>query len=481
MLRSLYVLGIYLSFIAMGAIVPFVFSLGYLWTDLFRPQLVAYIILPAVPVSFIMGALAVGGYVLLDRRAPPPITLVFVLTILLGMWITLTTIFLAVAPESAWLKWDWAVKTVLFSAFIPFVIRSRIQIEAFTQVYLFGVFIHILPTGLKTVISGGGYGRELGLVGGNTGFGEGSTLATVAVMMIPVIFWLIKHNLLMPRLKIVRLGYLGMAVVALACTVGTYARTGLVGLVVVGGVMWLRSKRKIGFGIIIAAGALLVGVLASDKWDERISTIDDYQTESSSLGRILVWQWTMRFVQSNPFGGGFDSYRINEITFPSPDGSSEGSVVKGKAFHNSYFEMLGEHGWPGLILFSGLILSAMLALQRTASWAKRTPGMEWCRELALCQQTALVTLVVCGMFIGIAFQPMYWYIFAMSTILTNYRRRAQLEVQVRPSPVTPTRGELPTPVPTSSSSGWRDRYQPAPPAGVMSRGWVGKSAARSTN
>jgi probable O-glycosylation ligase (exosortase A-associated) len=302
MLRSLYLVIIYLSFIVLGAAAPFIFSLGYVWTDLFRPQLVAYIILPSIPVSLIMGALAFGAYILMDRRAPPPITVVFVLTVLLGIWITLTTIFVAVVPEPAWTKWDWAVKTVLFSAFIPFVIRSRVQIEAFMQVYLFAVFIHILPTGLKTIISGGGYGRELGLVGGNTGFGEGSTLATAAVMMIPVIFWLMKHNMLMPRLKIVRLGYFGMAVAALACTVGTYARTGLVGLIVVGSVMWLRSRRKIGFGVIIAAAMVFVGFLASDQWNARISTIDDYQTESSSLGRILVWKWTLQFVASKSTG-----------------------------------------------------------------------------------------------------------------------------------------------------------------------------------
>ena len=258
MLRSLYILLVYLSFLGMGTLAPFVFSLGYVWVDLFRPQQVAYIILPSIPVTMIMGALAFGAYFLMDRRAPPRLNLTLILTLLWGGWITITTIFLAVAPEAAWMKWDWAVKTVLFSAFIPFVIRSRVQIEAFLQVYLFALCIHILPTGLKTMISGGGYGRELGVVGGNTGFGEGSTLATTSIMMIPIIVWLMRHNVLMPRLKLVRLMYIGLAVVALACTVGTYARTGLVGMMVVGAVMWFRSERKVLFSFVIMAGLALV-------------------------------------------------------------------------------------------------------------------------------------------------------------------------------------------------------------------------------
>lgn len=471
MVRSLYILAVYLSFIGMGTLAPFVFSLGYVWVDLFRPQQVAYIILPSIPVSMIMGALAFGAYFLMDRRAPPRLNLTLVLTLLWGGWITITTIFLAVAPEAAWMKWDWAAKTVLFSAFIPFVIRSRVQIEAFIQVYLFALAIHILPTGLKTMISGGGYGRELGVVGGNTGFGEGSTLATASIMMIPIIVWLMKHNVLMPRLQLVRLMYIGLAVVAVACTVGTYARTGLVGMLVVGGVMWFRSQRKVLFALVILAGAGLVGAIASDRWDERVSTINDTR-ESSSLGRILVWQWTLRYVASNPLGGGFDSYRISEITMPAADGEGEGTVVVGKAFHNSYIEALGEHGYPGLALFIGLILCAVFGLQRTAGWAKRTEGMAWLRELAIALQTALVTLIACGMFIGIAFQPMYYYIFALSVCLTNYRRRVEAEARDAPPAAT----SAPAASAPSPSAGWRDRYRPALEA---ARGWPGGKVARA--
>lgn len=468
MVRSLYILLVFLSFIGMGTAAPFVFSLGYVWVDLFRPQQVAYLILPSIQVSLIMGALAFGGYLLMDRRAPPRLNLVLILTLLWAAWITITTIFLAVAPEAAWQKWDWAVKTIVFSALIPFVFRSRVQIEAFIQVYLFAVAIHILPTGLKTMISGGGYGRELGVVGGNTGFGEGSTLATVAMMMLPIILWLMKYNLLFPRTKLVRLLYIFVAVVSLACAVGTYTRTGLVGMVVVGGIMWFRSQSKVLFAFVILAGIGLVGFVSSDAWSERVSTIND-PTENSSLGRILVWQWTMGFVASNPLGGGFESYRINQITFPAADGG-EAVVVQGKAFHNIFFEALGEHGYPGLAIFLGLILCTVLSLQQTARWAKRTEGMTWLRDLALALQTALVTLLACGMFIGIAFQPMLYYLFALSVCLANYRQRARVATLAAPTEAAP-RDVAP------SGHGWRNRYRPDTLGGGPS--WSTKAVARA--
>ena len=74
MLRSLFLLAIYLAFLAMGFGVPFVLSLGYVWVDTLRPQEIAYIILNQFPVALVMGGAALGSYFLTDRRSPPPLS-----------------------------------------------------------------------------------------------------------------------------------------------------------------------------------------------------------------------------------------------------------------------------------------------------------------------------------------------------------------------------------------------------------------------
>ncbi|WP_043836870.1 putative O-glycosylation ligase, exosortase A system-associated [Muricoccus aerilatus] len=423
MLRSVYLTLIYIAFVTLGVAAPFVFSLGYVWVDTFTPQNVAYSILPSIPVSLIMALLAIGGYVMMDRRDPPGISLILVLTVLFAGWVTFTTAVLAVSPWSAWTKWNWAVKTILFSAFIPYVFRSRVQIEAFLQIYLFSLAIHVLPTGLKTIINGGGYGMALGVVSGNSGFAEGSTLAAVALMLLPIVLYLRNHTIIVPKHPITNLMYIGLAVATITCAVGTYARTGLIGMLVVGTGLWLRTRHKVTYGLMGAvAGAALV-FFTSSAWNERISTINTYQTEGSALGRILVWKWTLDFVAHNPLGGGFNSFEVNEIRFPAADGGLEDDVFRGKAFHSIYFEVLGEHGWPGLALFGALIVTAFLSLQRTSRWAKKTPGMEWLRELAYALQVSLITLLACGSFIGVAFQPMLYYMFALSACLAHHVQR----------------------------------------------------------
>jgi len=49
--------------------------------------------------------------------------------------------------------------------------------------------------------------------------------------------------------------------------------------------------------------------------------------------------------------------------------------------------------------------------------------MAWCRDLAIALQIALVTMLACGAFIGVAFQPMFYYLFALSACLRQYRRK----------------------------------------------------------
>ena len=78
-------------------------------------------------------------------------------------------------------------------------------------------------------------------------------------------------------------------------------------------------------------------------------------TPGSRSGR-----WTWDYVQDHPFGGGFEAYRQNRIQVQTVNAQTAGEVQivaaqteadEGRAYHSAYFEMLGEQGFPGLILF----------------------------------------------------------------------------------------------------------------------------------
>jgi len=448
--RSLYLIIVFLVFLGAGAVAPFVFTLGYVWVDTFRPQAVALMFLNQLPVAMIMGVAAFGSYLAMDRRMPPRLNLATTLTVAMGIWITMTVMW-AEVPDAAWEKWNWAFKTVMFSAFVPLVIRSRVQIEAFAQTYVFSLAANVVPFGLKTMISGGGYGRNLGLVSGNSNLSEGGLLSTLCLMMIPMAFFLAKHTQLLPRNRLTWLGYLGLSGLALITALGTFERSALIGMVVLGSYMLSRSRHKLVF---IACAAVVVAAIvytSSGAWSERISTIGDPTKETSALTRLLVWKWTFNYALSHPFGGGFQAYIIDRIEYPN------GEVIFGRAFHSIYFELLGEQGWVGLGMFLTIGISTVLGLVRLSRRTRKIPQLEWCADMSDALQSALVTFLAAATFVGIAFQPMFWYFIAMAISLREYVRRAEQPVQpsgwrARLATATPISPEAPM-----AQQGWRQR------------------------
>jgi putative inorganic carbon (HCO3(-)) transporter len=470
-LRSLWLLFVYVSFLGLSVSAPFVATLGYVWVDTFQPQAVAYILLNQFPVAMVMGVVALGGYLLMDRRSPPPLTLQTALQATMAIWVTATLIW-AQAPDPAWVKWDWAFKTLAFATFIPYVIRSRIQIEAFAQTYVFSLAANFVPYGLKVLISGGGYGRNLGLQAGNSGLSEGGLLSTSCLMAVPLAMFLASNSQLIPKLKVLPLAYWGIAGLAVVTAIGTYERSALLGLIVLGIYMWARSKHKAGFGFVLAIAACAVIYTSSSAWDSRVSTIGDYQSDSSAMVRILVWKWTLSFVSTHPFGGGFDSYVVDHVDVPG-NGATPGHTEFGRAFHSSYFEILGEHGYPGILIFLVLVGSTFLMLHRLAKKARAYPELQWMAGLSDALQSGLAVFMTCGAFVGIAFQPMFWYFISMSISLNAYMWRVERQNVVSETGWRAIAGNADSSLSSRPNiPGWRDRparqaaNMPMPPRSV---------------
>jgi putative inorganic carbon (HCO3(-)) transporter len=422
-MNNLYVALIYLSFFVVGVTTPFVLTLGYVWVDVFYPQIMSTLV-DMLPASMIVAIAAMLTYVLLDRRSPPRFSVHTAITLMFAVWVTLSLSW-AEVPDFAFLKWDWAVKTIVFSTFLPLVFRTRVQIEAFLQVFLFALTLHMLPRGVKDLLSGSGYGRNLGIINSNILLLESSTLAMVSIAMIPIILYLRAHSVLIPKSRLRDLGGYGMLAVAVACAISTYARTALVGFIVVGVFMFIQSRRKILFAVCAVIMAIGFSAITANSWDKRIDTTVDYDQDDSALGRILVWEWTLAYSFQHPFGGGFDAYRIDHIEFPATPGYPA-HMVYGKAYHNMYFEVLGEQGYPGLAMFVSLQLLSLGYLFSVSRRTRGKPYLLWLHDLANAGMTSLLVLMACGCFIGVGFQAQLWYFLALPICLREYLHRVEL-------------------------------------------------------
>jgi putative inorganic carbon (hco3(-)) transporter len=138
--------------------------------------------------------------------------------------------------------------------------------------------------------------------------------------------------------------------------------------------------------------------------------------------RIGVWKWTLGFVATHPLGGGFATYIINTVEVPGT-GDQPAHIEFGRAFHSIYFEVLGEQGYPGFCVFLLLTGSTFITLRRLAKQARPHPELQWVVGFSDALQSGLAVFLSSGAFVGIAFQPMFWYFISMGICLKAYMWR----------------------------------------------------------
>lgn len=431
-----------LGLLVLGLRRPFLWVLGYLYIDIVSPQKISWFLLASLPISLIAFILAFGGWLALDNKQDMRFTLRQFLIVLLLAYCGITTT-IADFPIQAALKWDWVWKALLFAIFLPLTLRTSLRFEAVVTVIVLSVGAIVISGGIKTAAGGGGYGELQTFVANNTGIYEGSILSTIAIAIIPLIWWTARFTTLFPRGPLVTLFSVALTFAALLIPVGTQARTGLlcIGLLAV---LSLRSVKRrflyLGMAGLIAAAAV---PFLPKSFTERMSTIENHQSDQSASTRVAVWMWTLDYVKDHPFGGGFDAYRSNKLLIPTvvAEGSGNNVTLKttlhvdqSRAYHSAYFEMLGEQGYAGLLLWAWIQLLGTWQMERLSRrWKGRTsPHEAWVAPLATALQLSQLVYFLGAVFVGIAYQPVMFMIIGLQCGLWSYCRRIEAPV---PQPI----------------------------------------------
>ncbi len=425
--------GFTLGLLALGLRRPFLWVLAYLYIDIVAPQKISYFLLAALPISLIAFLAAAGGWLVLDDKRDSRFTVRQGLLLVLLVYCGLTTLS-ADFPANALSKWAWVWKALVFAAFLPLTLRTRLRIEAAALVMVLSAASIVITGGIKTALSGGGYGSLHFFVNDNTGLYEGSIISCVAIAIIPLVWWLGRHGTVFQRDWKVTTFAAALTFACLLIPVGTEARTGLlcIGLLAV---LTLRAaKRRFLYVALMGVTALAAIPFLPQSYTARMSTIENHEGDESASTRLAVWKWTLDYVGDHPFGGGFDAYRGNRIAYETRETEKSGNTASvetseivdaGRAYHSSYFEMLGEQGWPGLILWlllQGLGLFQMELLRR--HWRNRTgAGEQWQAPLATALQHAQLVYLLGSVFVGIAFLPFMMMLIGLQCGLWSYLRR----------------------------------------------------------
>ena len=443
-MRDLFFLAFLAIFFLMGLRRPFLLVAVYAYIDIVSPQRLSYFLLNSIPISAIAFAAMVGAWLVIDDKKDCRFSARQVLLLILLVWCGYTTAT-ADFPAEALTKWNWVWKAIIAGIFLPLTLRTRLRIEAMTVFMILCASTIIINGGMKTALSGGGYGVLNLMVDNNSGLYEGSIISCVAISLIPLILWLAKHGTIFsPDDWRVKAFCYCLCLACLLMPIGTEARTGLVCIVILAGLMLVRSPRRFVYGPLMLLAALVSIPFLPASFTQRMQTIENHQGDESASTRVAVWMWTLDYVKTHPGGGGFDNYLQNSFTYFAQSEVGEGDAKrverrlvtdKGRAYHSAYFEMLGEQGYFGFLLWAlihGICFIRTEMIRRM--YRKRAgPDEAWIAPFALALQQGHIIYMIGSLFVGIAYQPFIFMMLALQIGLDTYlsrRRKAAARIDL---------------------------------------------------
>jgi putative inorganic carbon (hco3(-)) transporter len=448
-MRDLIFVGYVMAILLLAFKRPFLFTLIYAYIDICAPQRLSYFMLNSVPLSMIVFGLAVLGFFVSDNKNNVRVSPRWVLMIVLLLYCGYTTT-VAAEPEAALLKWAWVWKALVFAIFLPLVLTTRLRIEALILTMVLCLSALIVTGGIKTMAGGGGYGLLVLLIDDNSGLFEGSIISCVAITVIPLILWLAKYGTIYKPEWRVTVYAAALIFACMLIPIGTQARTGIICVAVLG----LLMLRYVRYRLLYLAAIGLVAAAAipmlPQSFTQRTSTIKDYKADESASTRLAVWAWTIEFAKLHPMGGGFESYRQNKIRYDvekAKNGPKEEIIYDvpvdtnpqeiqdaGRAFHSAYFEMLGEQGYPGLVIWLVIHFGGIWRMEiLTRMYRKRAREDEsWVAPLATALQNSHIVYLVGSVFVGIAFQPFVYMLVGLQIGLDTYLARRRKEAAWKP-------------------------------------------------
>lgn len=405
-MRDILVAGIIFASVPVALTRPYVGVLVWCWIGFMNPHRLTYGFAYDFPFAAVVGAATLIGLVFVREPKRLPMTPLIWVWIFFALWLCVAMLF-AWYPHLAFEKWSRTMKIMLFAFVTVMVMARRDRLNWLVWVTVISLDFYGVKGGLFALTHPLG-GRQLVYGPPGSFIEENNALALALIMTLP----LIRYLYIVTESKWAKWGLLGAMLLTVASIVGSYSRGALLGGVAMGMFLWFKSEHKLRIGIALLVVGTLLAAYVPENWVQRMDTISTYKKDESAQGRINAWWTAFHVANARPLvGGGFNVLQQNE-TFeryaPEPNNVHDA--------HSIYFEVLGESGYVGLILF---LAFGWLAL-RTGAWIIRNtrddPQLRWANRLAAMLQVSLIGYAVGGAFLGLAYFDLYYHLVALLVI-----------------------------------------------------------------
>jgi probable O-glycosylation ligase (exosortase A-associated) len=402
-MRDIVIFGIIFGLVPMMIRRPAIGALVFMWISLMNPHRLAFGPAYDFPFAMMVAVITIGAILFSREPRNYPATPVTVLLVIFMVWVTITTLFAISPPWIVNYEWSRVIKTLLMVAVTIMVVQNEEDLKKMVWVLVISLGAFGAKGGLFTLMTGGN-SRVLGPAGSY--IAENNALALALVMAVPII-WYLRLQSEKPWLRYGLTAMAGLTVVAAA---GSYSRGALLAGAAMMAFLWLKSRNKLSTGIVLLLMIPLVWLAMPEQWHARMSTIDEYQSDGSAQGRINAWYFAMEVAKTHLLGGGFMVFNPAMFRIYAPNPTDY------HAAHSIFFQVLGEHGYIGLILFVSIIGTAWLTANKIIRSVRNHPDLKWASDFAAMAQVSLIGYMVGGAFLSLAYYDYFWYVVAALVI-----------------------------------------------------------------
>lgn len=420
-MRDLLVTLIILGTIPFALRTPWLGVLAWSWLAFMSPHRLCWGFAYGMPFSMLMGLVLIASLFINKEPKKMIWSGPVVLMLLFLIWMFISNFF-AHYPDSAWTHYDKVFKVFLTTFIAIMVMQDRQRVHLWVAVIAVSIGFYGIKGGIFTITSGGG-DMVLGPRGsfmsthGEIGMGMAMTLPFLRYLQLhatdPRLVPKPLHRFMpLEMRRFIRLGFGAALFLTGVAILGTQSRGAMLAGAMVAAFLLFKSRQKFRILVLLLLAVPVMLTFMPQSWWDRMDTItaEESEMDESASGRVNAWRMAINMASHEVTGGGFNAWRSAEFAQYAPLPFNVHDA------HNSFIEVLGEHGWIGLVLFFTMGLLTWLKASKIARVAKKHQSLLWLSDLARMSQVSMVAYTVSGTFIGQAYFDLLYTVVAIITV-----------------------------------------------------------------
>lgn len=415
-MRDFLVLSIILGSIPVCFVNPYFGVLMWYWITYFNPHRFTWGIAYDFPVALVVAAPTLAG-LLFTRKSLRSLGIrESLLLMLLWAWFAFTYIHAQGIPlfadnmADAAYEMSHVSKILLITFAMVLVITTKERLRGLMLVTAGSLGLLAVKGalfGLRTAGDSRVWGPPDSFLADNNAFGLALN------MCLPLLFFLARDE----KRRWLRVSLRVMFLCTIVVVLLTYSRGALLGLAVVLTAIIFKSRHRVAGVVVAVFAAFLVLSFAPPAWMDRMGQFAQGHLDSSADERLISWGTSWNLAHDYPLtGGSFDVLpNVNVFQRYQPRPLPMGFLSS--APHSIYFQLLADHGFPGLFLFLLIIASCFWSLWRIRRTARRNPSVSYLVNYSHMVEVAILGFMISGAFLGFVYLDVIYQMIGLVAVL----------------------------------------------------------------